>query len=180
MSSSAATDAPPALRMPGWASIRGLVHGFFGRAGGVSAGPYASLNVSDSVGDDAAATAENWRRIGLAFPGLAFVRMSQVHGARVLTIDAADAAREEADEPPPEQDLMHDEDAAAVAAAVSHLPAREREVLVLRHYHDLPFPEVARLLGEPVTTVKSRMARALERLKAELTAARPRVPERPA
>lgn len=98
MSSPAATDAaPPALRVPGWASILGLVHGFFGRPGGASSGAFASLNLSDAVGDEPAATAENWRRIGLAFPGLTVLRMRQVHGERVLTIDDAHAAREDAD-----------------------------------------------------------------------------------
>ena len=55
-----------------------------------------------------------------------------------------------------------------VARAVHALPQREREVLVLRHYHDLSFPEVAAVLDLPATTVKSRLARGLERLRIPL------------
>jgi RNA polymerase sigma-70 factor (ECF subfamily) len=55
-----------------------------------------------------------------------------------------------------------------VAEAIAGLPAREREVVVLRHYHDLPFAGIAELVGAPVTTVKSRMLRALEHLRARL------------
>ena len=55
-----------------------------------------------------------------------------------------------------------------VAAAVSELADDEREVLVLRHYHDLPFTDIAQVVGAPVTTVKSRMTRGLERLRHRL------------
>jgi RNA polymerase sigma-70 factor (ECF subfamily) len=55
-----------------------------------------------------------------------------------------------------------------VARAVLALPPAEREVVVLRQYHDLPFPAIAEVLGAPVTTVKSRMARGLELLRARL------------
>ena len=41
-------------------------------------------------------------------------------------------------------------------------------MLVLRHYHDLSFPEVAAVLDLPATTVKSRLARGLERLRISL------------
>lgn len=58
--------------------------------------------------------------------------------------------------------------ASVVAKAVLELPASEREVVVLRHYHDLPFPAIAEILGSPVTTVKSRMARGLTLLRARL------------
>jgi len=57
-----------------------------------------------------------------------------------------------------------------VAQAVLALPASEREVVVLRHYHDLGFPRIAEILGSPVTTVKSRMARGLTLLRARLAA----------
>jgi YfiH family protein len=61
-------------------------HGFPDRHGGVSQGPFASLNASLSVGDDAAAVAENVRRlasaVGVAPQALATVH--QVHGVAVL------------------------------------------------------------------------------------------------
>lgn len=56
------------------------------RSGGVSTGPYASLNLGDHVGDEPGAVAENRRRVARAAgvgPG-ALVIVRQVHGDRVL------------------------------------------------------------------------------------------------
>ena len=65
--------------------LAGVTHGFTVREGGVSAGPWASLNLSDSVGDDPAAVQENLRRLqdeaDLERP-IATAR--QVHGDRIL------------------------------------------------------------------------------------------------
>ncbi|MBL8899010.1 MAG: sigma-70 family RNA polymerase sigma factor [Planctomycetes bacterium] len=55
-----------------------------------------------------------------------------------------------------------------VAAALARLPAPLREIVELKHYAELSFAEVASALGEPVPTVKSRMARALELLRVAL------------
>jgi YfiH family protein len=59
---------------------------FTTRAGGVSEGPYASLNLGLWIDDDPCAVAENRRRVADGRP-LAFGR--QVHGTRVLTVDGA-------------------------------------------------------------------------------------------
>lgn len=67
----------------------GLVHGFSTRLGGVSAGPYASLNLStlakDERSDFNTAVAENFRRLrrALGCERLARVEVRQVHGGRV-------------------------------------------------------------------------------------------------
>lgn len=65
------------------------------RSGGVSAGPYQSLNLSMSVGDDPAAVLENRRRLATAFGAAAgdFVFARQVHGTGVAVVDAADRGR---------------------------------------------------------------------------------------
>lgn len=62
---------------------------FTGRAGGVSSGPYASLNLATHVADDAAAVAENRRRAAarLGVPPERVVWMSQVHGREVAVVD---------------------------------------------------------------------------------------------
>ncbi len=62
------------------------------RTGGVSSGPYASLNLSLSVGDDPARVLENRRRLAAAFgAGLGdFVFARQVHGAGVRVVGEAD------------------------------------------------------------------------------------------
>lgn len=61
-------------------------HGFATRAGGVSEGPYASLNLGFSVGDERERVVENHRRLaaGAGAPLGALCRVSQVHGDRVL------------------------------------------------------------------------------------------------
>jgi len=62
------------------------------RSGGVSSGPYATLNLSLSVGDDPARVLENRRRLAAALganPG-DFVFARQVHGATVRIVGRAD------------------------------------------------------------------------------------------
>jgi polyphenol oxidase len=68
---------------------RWLWHGFLGRRGGVSQGPYESLNFSYLAGDSVAAVYSNWRRLQACFPpGTEFVQVHQVHGNRVHPVDA--------------------------------------------------------------------------------------------
>lgn len=52
--------------------------------------------------------------------------------------------------------------------AFARLPARARLALTLHYYEGYSVQEIAAILGEPAGTVKSRMARARERLKKEL------------
>jgi RNA polymerase sigma-70 factor (ECF subfamily) len=60
------------------------------------------------------------------------------------------------------------ETAAAVERALAELPPALREVLVLRHYEGMNFEQMARLLGRPASTLKSRFAVALNRLRIRL------------
>jgi len=55
-----------------------------------------------------------------------------------------------------------------VLAAIRRLPARQREVIVLRYYAELPVAEVAATLGIHEGTVKSSAARALAALRTAL------------
>jgi polyphenol oxidase len=66
----------------------GFAHGFSTRAGGVSQGPYASLNLGRSVGDDLEHVAENHRRFAgwVGYAPDALFELSQVHGASVLRV----------------------------------------------------------------------------------------------
>ena len=54
-----------------------------------------------------------------------------------------------------------------VGSAVTSLPVKERTAIVMRHYQDLSFHEIAEILEEPVSTIQSRVRRALQRLQAE-------------
>jgi RNA polymerase sigma-70 factor (ECF subfamily) len=58
--------------------------------------------------------------------------------------------------------------ARAVACAVAELPPPLREVLALRHDQGLSFEAMARMLGTPASTLKSRFATALHRLRDRL------------
>jgi RNA polymerase sigma-70 factor (ECF subfamily) len=57
---------------------------------------------------------------------------------------------------------------ATIAKAVEALPEEQREVFLLREVADLPFKEIAEIIGVPENTVKSRMRYALDRLKQAL------------
>lgn len=52
-----------------------------------------------------------------------------------------------------------------VAESVAALPQAIREVVIMRHYQELPFAEIAEVVDAPVSTVKSRMARGLQLLQ---------------
>ncbi len=58
--------------------------------------------------------------------------------------------------------------ARAVACAVAELPPPLREVLALRHDRGMSFEAMSRLLGTPASTLKSRFAAALHRLRDRL------------
>lgn len=81
----------------------GFLHGFSLRAGGVSEGPFASLNLGRSVDDDPDAVAENVARFAQAVGSRAesVYEASQVHGRAVREIRPGDVVtevrREEAD-----------------------------------------------------------------------------------
>ena len=77
---------------PSWSAgvLASVKHGFFGRAGGVSSGIFASLNAGTGSNDDPAAVAENRRRIAAAFgaPATHLVGVHQVHSPDAVFIDA--------------------------------------------------------------------------------------------
>lgn len=56
--------------------------------------------------------------------------------------------------------------------ALAALPVRQRATLVLRHWEDLPVPEVARLLRCTEGTVKSQSAKALATLRTMIESTR--------
>lgn len=70
---------------PDWEAPAAIAAAATTRAGGVSAGPYAALNLGAHVGDDPAAVTENRRRLAaeLDLPGEP-AWLAQVHGTRVV------------------------------------------------------------------------------------------------
>jgi RNA polymerase sigma factor (sigma-70 family) len=79
------------------------------------------------------------------------------------------AADEDADDRPdtsldPEGQLMQQQTVEQVRRALETLPTDFREVLVLRELEGLSYKEIAAIVGIPLGTVMSRLARARERL----------------
>ncbi|MDE0173599.1 MAG: peptidoglycan editing factor PgeF [Defluviicoccus sp.] len=77
------------------AAIAGIRHGFFGRAGGVSEGDYASLNCGPGSADEPDAVIENRARAmaALELPAEALYTARQVHGTNAIVLDARCAPR---------------------------------------------------------------------------------------
>ena len=65
----------------------------------------------------------------------------------------------------PADEVLAAERRAQLVAAVSALPDRERQVVVCRYFLDLSEAETAQVLAWPLGSVKSRKARALNRLR---------------
>jgi RNA polymerase sigma-70 factor, ECF subfamily len=61
--------------------------------------------------------------------------------------------------------LYPSETAMAVASAMERLTGEQREVVVLKVYQGFKFEEIAEVLDQPVSTVKSRLYTALDVLK---------------
>jgi RNA polymerase sigma-70 factor (ECF subfamily) len=93
--------------------------------------------------------------------------------ARYLLSSAADDAVQECTAPlwqevrdTPETALLRELDAATIRRLVAALPTQFREAIVLREINDLSYREIADVIGAPVGTVMSRLARARFMLRA--------------
>jgi RNA polymerase sigma-70 factor, ECF subfamily len=107
-------------------------------------------------------------------------RAEQVRRAGVVVGIAADddraeeATREEAWREPAEAAdaaIERELDAATIRRLLDELPAAFREVMVLREVNDLSYREIAEVVGSPIGTVMSRLARGRALLRAAWVAA---------
>jgi len=65
----------------------------------------------------------------------------------------------------PEAEILRQRDTEAIRRLVADLPAPFREAIVLREINDLSYREIADVIGAPVGTVMSRLARARSMLR---------------
>ncbi|HSQ25413.1 MAG TPA: sigma-70 family RNA polymerase sigma factor [Pyrinomonadaceae bacterium] len=65
----------------------------------------------------------------------------------------------------PEQESEKEERRSEIESVVQSLPAAYRELIVLRHSHDLSYDEIAEVTGLPLGTVKNRLFRAREAMR---------------
>jgi RNA polymerase sigma-70 factor, ECF subfamily len=72
--------------------------------------------------------------------------------------------------PTPEQESERRERRAEIEEVVCELPPAYRELIVLRHSHDLSYDEIAEVTGLPLGTVKNRIFRAREAMRDLLVA----------
>jgi RNA polymerase sigma-70 factor (ECF subfamily) len=64
-----------------------------------------------------------------------------------------------------EMALIRDEERKALKQALDKLPSEQREAIVLRYFSDLTVPEIAGVMNQGEGTIKSRLSRALDRLR---------------
>ena len=84
--------------------------------------------------------------------------------AELTDIEAAPALAEAADAA-----MIRAERAQRVRAAIARLPKKQRATLILRAYHDLPYEEVAQVIGGSVNAAKTNFFHALGSLRKLLT-----------
>lgn len=65
----------------------------------------------------------------------------------------------------PEDSLERNERITGIRRAIAELPEEQRQVLILRDLHELPYTEIAGMLSLELGTVKSRLNRARQNLK---------------
>ena len=97
------------------------------------------------------------------------------HRGRTLTLDglASDGEAEtrsvpDGSQPDPGQKLADKEAGERLDAALKGLSEMDREIVLLRHFSELSFKEIADVLQIPLGTALARAHRALKRLRAEL------------
>jgi RNA polymerase sigma-70 factor (sigma-E family) len=131
----------------------------------------------DVVQDAYASMHVRWGQLTDQDAALSYIRAAVLNGSRTVLRRRGIARRvgvlHRASAPPgvlasAEQEVILSEDRRQVLAALTRLPRRRREVLVLRYYLGLSEAEIAAVLGISTGTVKSTAARALAALGRDL------------
>lgn len=101
------------------------------------------------------------RRIRRTPPTLSIQAEPETDGDRSCTWrQPADASAQA-----PGQRMERGEDADALQQALAVLPAPEREVIMLRHFSDMGFADIAEVMGTPLGTALARAHRGLAKLR---------------
>jgi RNA polymerase sigma-70 factor (sigma-E family) len=138
----------------------------------------ASLLVRDAgtaeevVQDAFIAMHGGWRRLRDPDKALAYLRQSVVNRSRSVLRHRAvvekHAPKGLPDAPSAESGAIVEFERSAVVKALSTLPTRQREALVLRYYADLSEADIARAMGISRGAVKSHTARGMAALRDSL------------
>ena len=92
---------------------------------------------------------------------------------RVETVALEEAIEAPENSDGPEETMEREEEARQLRLALERLSSNHREALVLRYYNDLTVPEIAKVLGCRGGTIKSRLSRAMSRLRQVMTSQQP-------
>jgi RNA polymerase sigma-70 factor (sigma-E family) len=127
------------------------------------------------VQDSFLAMYTSWRRLRDRNRALPYLRRSVVNRSRSVLRHRAVVnkipPKLEPHMPAAEQEVIIRLDQHALVSALQALPIRQREVLVLRYYADLPESQIASALGISRGAVRSHVSRAKSSLRAELRSA---------
>ena len=131
------------------------------------------LHVAEDLVQDAfAGLHSHWHRLRDQRSALAYLRRAVVNGSRSLLRRRRTAQRHPwpaaTAEPGADDGVLAVEEHARLRRALSQLPRRQREVLILRYWSDLSEVEIADTLGIGTGTVKSSASRGLRALQAVL------------
>lgn len=63
------------------------------------------------------------------------------------------------------EEVLRQEDAKMIQQAIDRLPDMQKEVVILRFYHDRKLKEIAAITGVSLPTAKSRLKQGLDKLK---------------
>lgn len=78
--------------------------------------------------------------------------------------------RNESQEPQPHHQALREETTSMVYEALDSLPLKYREVLILHYLEEMQLKDIAKILNEPLGTVKSKLSRGRVKLKNLLSA----------
>ncbi len=114
----------------------------------------------------------SWRRLRDPDKALAYLRQSVVNRARSAlrhrSVEVRHAPAAMPDQPSAEHGALESLERQSVIRALDRLPARQREVLVLRYYLDLSEAQIADTIGISRGAVKSHASRGMAALRTSL------------
>jgi RNA polymerase sigma-70 factor (sigma-E family) len=127
------------------------------------------------VQDSFVAVHSVWRTMPDDDVALRYLRRSVIDRSRSLprhhVVEGTQAAKPAPDMPGAGQQAGTSPESSAFVSALWALPARQREVLVLRYFADLPEAQIASATGISKSAVRSHIAQAMSALQAELATA---------
>ena len=127
----------------------------------------------DVVQDSFVAMHGSWRRLTDSGEALSYLRQSVVNRSRSVLrhrmVADRNVPKPAPDMPGGEQEYISQLERSALISALRALPARQREVLVLRYFGDLSEAQIAAAMGISRGAVKSHTARAMSSLRAVLS-----------